>query len=98
MPAIWGVHKLRQKYPQGSLPSGGPNTASLLATFLQNFGESLLTGSYSTSYSATKNGFHAAVHFDSAKAFFASLPADLPGAPRRWSTTCSPLSSTWSTA
>jgi hypothetical protein len=51
-----------------------------LATFLQDFGASLLTGRYSTSYSATKNGFHAQVHFDSAKDFFASLLADLLGA------------------
>ena len=77
---MWGVHKLRQKYSLGSLPSGGPNTASPLATFLQDFGESLLIGSYSTSYSATKHGFHAQVHFDSAQDFFASLPADLLGA------------------
>ena len=80
VPAMWGVHKLRQKYPGGSVPPGNPDTASPLATFLQDFGASLLTGSYSTSYSATKTGFHAAVHFDSAKDFFASLLADLLGA------------------
>ena len=39
-----------------------------------------MTGTYSTSYGATKTGFHSQVHFDSAKAFFASLLADLLGA------------------
>jgi hypothetical protein len=35
-----------------------------------------LTGSYSTGYSATKNGLHAAVHVDPGKDFFAALLAD----------------------
>lgn len=80
VPAMWGVHKLRQKYPQGSLPPGGPGSDNPLATFLQNFGASLLTGSYSTSYSLLKSGFHAQVHFGSAQAFLASLLGDLLGA------------------
>ena len=69
----------------GSLLPGGPGSDNpqsdnSLTAFLQNFGASLLTGSYSTSYSSMKGGFHSQVHFDSAEAFFAALLGDLLGA------------------
>ena len=74
VPAMWGVHKLRQKYPQGtSQPSGAllPSSGSdPLTQFLQSF---FTDAGNTTQVGQFKDSYHTQIRFGSAKEFFASL-------------------------
>ncbi len=74
VPAMWGVHKLRQKYAQGtSQPSGAlpPSSGSdPLTQFLQSF---FTDANHATQVGQFKDSYHTRLRFGSAKEFFASL-------------------------
>ncbi|MEZ4715357.1 MAG: hypothetical protein R2851_04610 [Caldilineaceae bacterium] len=82
VPAMWGIHKLRQNYSKATPSATGASAAgaadSGLAATLQTFVDSLLSGgSNNGAYSQLNTGFHSSIRFNSAKDFFASLLADL---------------------
>jgi hypothetical protein len=78
VPAMWGIHKLRQNYANATAPSGRAGAAQpqadALATFLTNF----FSDSTNTSQlSQAHQNIHAQLKFGSAKEFFASLLSTL---------------------
>jgi len=78
VPAMWGIHKLRQNYPNSAAPSGRAGAAQpqadALATFLTNF---FSDPGHTSQLSQAHQNIHAQLKFGSAKEFFASLLATL---------------------
>jgi hypothetical protein len=74
VPAMWGIHKLRQNYPNATAPSGRSGAAQrqtdTLAEFLTNF---FSDPDNNSQISQAHRGIHTQLNFSSAKEFFASL-------------------------
>jgi outer membrane protein assembly factor BamB len=74
-PAMWGMHKLRQKYGQATTPSVGAAPSNPLTTFVQGF---FADPSNASQLSQFKTNYpNSGLNFSSAKEFFASLLAEL---------------------
>ncbi len=75
VPAMWGIHKLRQNYRQATTPSVGAAPSNPLTTFVQGFFAEPNNASQLKQFNT--NFASSGLSFKSPKEFFASLLADM---------------------